>query len=374
MTSCPPKRLLMTTDAVGGVWTFSTAFASALADAGMDVHLVIMGPAPQAEKRALLRDGRIHLIESGLALEWQDPQGGDLANARRFFAALERAIEPDIVHLNSFREATFDWRPPAVVVAHSCVNSWALACNDREWLGEPRWQHYTRAVAAGLNRAQAWVSPSQAFHDVICSLYGPNSPGSVIWNGLTPAAMQPTSKRRVILAAGRMWDAAKNIRVLARASHGLEWPVCVAGPTLQSPWSDTGNLTLVGDLAHGDLRLRMQHAAIFVSPALYEPFGLSILEAAAAGCALVLSDIPTFRELWDGAALFVDPADAGALHRALAELCNDGLERARLQSAARERSQRYTLARTVSAYCALYQRLLASHAGPATTQPIEVHA
>ena len=42
--------------------------------------------------------------------------------------------------------------------------------------------------------------------------------------------------------------------------------------------------------------------------ALYEPFGLAVLEAAQAGCALVLSDIPTFRELWDGAALFVAAA------------------------------------------------------------------
>src|SRR3954468_18437740 len=105
MSSCPPKRLLMTTDAVGGVWTFSTALASALADAGMDVRLVVMGPAPQAEKRAMLRDARVQLIESGLALEWQDPQGDDLANARRFFAALEQEIAPDVVHLNSFREA-----------------------------------------------------------------------------------------------------------------------------------------------------------------------------------------------------------------------------------------------------------------------------
>src|SRR5436305_8102507 len=166
MNSCPPARILMTTDAVGGVWTFSTTLASALADAGMEVRLVILGPAPQAEKRAMLRDGRVQVIEGNLALEWQDPQGEDLANARDFFGALEQAIAPDIIHLNSFREAAFDWRAPVLVVAHSCVNSWAVACNDGEWLSEPRWQHYTRAVGTGLNRAQGWVSPSKAFHDV----------------------------------------------------------------------------------------------------------------------------------------------------------------------------------------------------------------
>ena len=56
----------------------------------------------------------------------------------------------------------------------------------------------------------------------------------------------------------------------------------------------------------------MARTAVFVSPALYEPFGLAVLEAAQAGCALVLSDIPTFRELWDGVALFVAPVIARA--------------------------------------------------------------
>ena len=35
-----------------------------------------------------------------------------------------------------------------------------------------------------------------------------------------------------------------------------------------------------------------------------------MLEAASAGCPLILGDIPTFRELWDGAAVFVAPDDA----------------------------------------------------------------
>src|SRR5947199_312178 len=82
-----------------------------------------------------------------------------------------------------------------------------------------------------------------------------------------------------------------------------------------------------------------QHrAAIFASPALYEPFGLTVLEAAAAGCALVLSDIPSFRELWSGAAVFVDPADSESLHRALRDLSADDHQRVGLQRAAYEHS------------------------------------
>ncbi|WP_369722248.1 glycosyltransferase [Bradyrhizobium sp. LLZ17] len=122
------------------------------------------------------------------------------------------------------------------------------------------------------------------------------------------------------------------------------------------------------------MRAHLQHAAIFVSPALYEPFGLCILEAAAAGCALVLSDIPTFRELWSGAALFVDPADRQALHRALAHLCTDERERTRLQRAAYEYSLTYSLARMTSAYLRLYEGLLTSRRATAPDDAIEVRA
>ena len=55
--------------------------------------------------------------------------------------------------------------------------------------------------------------------------------------------------------------------------------------------------------------------------ARYEPFGLAVLEAAQAGMRLVLSDIPSFRELWDGAATFVASRRADllpALRHALA--------------------------------------------------------
>src|SRR3954453_2269364 len=191
-----PIKVLMTTDAVGGVWTYSTGLASELAAMGMEVHLVTMGPPPQAAKRAMLRDSRVRLIESPLALEWQDAGGDDMQNARHFLEHLEELIQPDIIHLNSFREAAFDWMAPVIVVALSCVNSWGLACNDTEWLSEPKWRHYTRAVAAGLDGGNAWFAPSRAFHDVICDLYRPSLPGLVIWNGIPAIIPSAGSKRR----------------------------------------------------------------------------------------------------------------------------------------------------------------------------------
>src|SRR5690348_630141 len=207
-------RILMTADTVGGVWTYATGLASALAAWGADMYFVSMGPRPRADQREMLSQS-VTLIESDLALEWQDPEGHDLARAREFLETIEQQIAPAVVHLNSYRDAIFDWNAPIVVVAHSCVQSWAMACQDTTFLAEPRWQHYTRLVAAGLDGADAWVSPTSAFGDVVRDLYQPRPPRSVIWNGVAPAGRRPASETHLILAAGRMWDAAKNLALLA---------------------------------------------------------------------------------------------------------------------------------------------------------------
>src|SRR5207249_150902 len=97
---------------------------------------------------------------------------------------------------------------------------------------------------------------------------------------------------------------------------------------------------------------------VFVSTALYEPFGLAVLEAAQAGCALVLSDIPTFRELWDGAALFADRCDDAGFAAACQRLLADPALRQRLAGSSRERAQRYTPRATAEAMLRHYRRLV----------------
>ena len=62
----------------------------------------------------------------------------------------------------------------------------------------------------------------------------------------------------------------------------------------------------------------MARAAIYALPARYEPFGLTALEAGLSGCALVLGDIPSLREVWGETACFVPPDDRDAVIEVLA--------------------------------------------------------
>ena len=86
-------------------------------------------------------------------------------------------------------------------------------------------------------------------------------------------------------------------------------------------------------------------------------------EAARVARPLVLADIPTFRELWDGAALFFPARDPGALADAANRLAEDPALRRRLGQAAQIRARRFTLVAQARAM----KRLLD---GLASRQPI----
>ncbi len=359
-------RVLMTTDAVGGVWVYAAALARELSRRGTHVTLVTLGPSPRGEQLEALRGTDVAVMSTDLALEWMDPEGKDFARGRGTLSALERRIKPDLVHLNSYREACARWASPVLVMAHSCVRSWWHACRSSEPT-EPRWQEYIANVGLGLVAADCWAAPSVAFRDSVEMLYAPPTRGRVIWNGIddfpTPATKDP-----FILVAGRLWDEAKNAAALLTIARDLDWPVRVAG-SLEAPDSngrirtDCCPVQALGELSRPELLALMERAAVFAAPAVYEPFGLTVLEAAAAGCALVLADIPTFRELWRGAALFVDPRDQSAFSTAINRLCREPKLRGRMQRSARRRALRYTLDAMADDYCKLYARMLAVEPG-----------
>jgi glycosyltransferase involved in cell wall biosynthesis len=365
MKKASGMRLMMTTDAVGGVWIFSVMLARSLAAAGFEVHLVTMGPRPSDLQRDMLRGRRgVSLTETDLLLEWLDPAGFDLGQAATILGAISDRFAPDLIHFNGFREATLDWKVPTIVVAHSCVNSWASACGESDEFTGTDWRVYTSNIRDGLGSANVWVAPTCSFRDLIAGQYGSPGKGIAIWNGAEENGRGVASKQPFVLSAGRVWDKAKNLLALASIAAQVDWPVRIAGSSRMDQSSSsirTDGCEYLGEISHDELLRKMQAAAIFVSPALYEPFGLSVLEAARAGCALLLSDIPTFRELWDGAAVFFDPRDSGELNRILRYLCRDEVQRPHLQRAAANRARRYALKNTARRYQELYQSLLTTN-------------
>lgn len=354
--NAPVRRVLMTADTVGGVWTHAVELAHGLATLGVATELAVMGAPPSAEQRRqwqAVPGATLH--ESRYRLEWMEDAWPDVRRAGRWLLALERATAPDLVHLNGYAHGALGWHRPAVVAAHSCVYSW---WQDVHGAPPPRrYLRYYAAVRAGLRAAQRVVAPSAAMLDALRRHYGDPSAGAVIHNGRAFEACRPARKENLVLAAGRLWDEAKNLRLLAAAAPALRWPVFLAGER-RHPQGGAACFHGVHHLGHlpcAALHDWMARASIYALPARYEPFGLSVLEAASHGCALVLGDIASLRELWDGAADFVPPDDAAALARAVNALIDDPARRRRMARAARLRAGAYTRERMAQAYLALYR-------------------
>ena len=87
-------------------------------------------------------------------------------------------------------------------------------------------------------------------------------------------------------------------------------------------------------------------------------------QAAQAGCALVLSDIATFRELWDGAAMFVAPGNDAALAHELRALGADERRCAALGVAASRRAEHYTAGAMGTAMLEVYRDVLGAYGAP----------
>src|SRR3954453_1653656 len=111
-----PRRIMMTTDTVGGVWVYALGLARRLAQQGARVTLVTLGPLPQAVKleAATALAPCVDLIVTSLALEWLDPEANNFACARSELLRIADEVEPDLVHLNSYREGAIAWPCPAL--------------------------------------------------------------------------------------------------------------------------------------------------------------------------------------------------------------------------------------------------------------------
>jgi glycogen synthase len=312
-----PLHILMTADTVGGVWTYAIELAHTLTQHGVRVSLATMGARMSAEQRRQARLPGVDVHESDFKLEWMDNPWEDVDAAGDWLLGLERSLQPDLVHLNNYAHSNLGWSAPVVVVAHSCVYSWWNAVHG---VPPPReWDEYRQRVANGLHAADAVVAVSRTMLRELEQWYGLFGTRVVVYNGHRPGSYSPGVKEDFVLSTGRVWDQAKNMAALDAAAGLIRWPVYVAGEA-QHPEGgrrSMGHATPIGQLAPADLRQWFSCARVYALPALYEPFGLSVLEAALSGCALVLGDIPSLREIWCDAAVFVPPSDHEALAAAI---------------------------------------------------------
>ncbi|MFP4418623.1 MAG: glycosyltransferase family 4 protein [Chitinivibrionales bacterium] len=356
------KTVLMTADTLGGVWGYALELARALDQYGIHVVLATMGnPLNENRRREIDALNNVTIQESNFRLEWMKNPWVDVDMAGKWLQELTCIYKPDIIHLNDFSHGTCMWRRPSLVVAHSCVYSW-FSHVKKETPPSTEWKEYKKRVTAGMRGADLIITPSHAMAADIRKHYAVNKPVRVLYNGRRPVDFIPRQKEPFVFAAGRIWDEGKNLCGLADCAPHLLWPVYIAGESKHPDGKNTAleHVHMLGSLTGDTMCEWFARASIYAHPARYEPFGLSVLEAALSGCALVLGDIPSLREIWGDTAQYVSPDDSNALCRSIQNLIENPALRTTLSTKSRTRALRLNTHRMAEEYLRLYENLFIS--------------
>lgn len=355
-----PITILMTTDTVGGVWTYSLELCRAMKSFHVFFYVVSLGEYPSENQLEEVKTiENMQLFPTSYKLEWMQNPWKDIYRTRKKIDYLIAELQPDLLHFNNFIQKQENWNRPLVTVFHSCVHSWWRGVKGCEPPAE--WENYRELVNNALNNSNRVVFPSKSIRNTAHQIYGLKPNSEVIYNGRNLENSRTEPKEDFILCCGRLWDEAKNLKILQKIAAEISWPIYVAGdfhPSEEDGDSSLNNLRFLGKLNSEEMKYWFQRAAIYVNPAKYEPFGLAVLEAASAGCGLVLSNIETLQEIWKENALFFDPEQPKELIRKLNFLIADHGQRKIYQDLAKSASKTFSLDRFSESYSRLYMELL----------------
>ncbi|HEX2920136.1 MAG TPA: glycosyltransferase family 4 protein [Bacteroidales bacterium] len=349
-------RVLLTTDNLGGVWTFTLNLAEGLRNYGIEVFIAVTGTELSSSQEDNIRSFNHDLILT--KQEWMDNPWDDLDRAGRQLFLITKIIKPDIVHLNSFTFGSLQWDVPVVITAHSCVLSWWESVLNEK--APPEWDIYRSIIGKGIRSADLLVAPSFAMMETAKRLYSPRCI-SLIYNGIEQSDFFVVGKEEMIFSMGRLWDKAKNIKLVLEAANDINYPIYIAGDYSGSQAETPDNVHFLGYLDQSLVRGYLSRSSIYLLPVKYEPFGYTFLEAALSGCALITGHIQSMREIWNESAMFCDPNDSRALAETVNSLMADKVMMSKLAKSAKERAgSMYSIEKMTAGYIREYNRILKS--------------
>ena len=359
-------RVLLTTDTIGGVWTFTQELCTGLLEQGHTVALFSLGRMPSEAQLAWVLEleqqhGSGFRYEASEApLEWMNDNVSAYEAAEDQLLRLIEDFRAEVLHASQFCFGALPVSIPKLVTAHSDVLSWADACRPEQLHDSPWLSNYQRLVEVGLQGFEALAAPTSWMLNALQRHFAFDGSTHVIANGLTLHVENDAKLRQLqAVSVGRLWDEAKQLSLLANVHSPM--PILVAGEQRlgeATASNDLGEATLLGLLSGDEVRELFKSSSLYLVTSLYEPFGLAPLEAAQCGCGILANDLPSLREVWGDAALYF--TDAESLSRLLSRLgsCPAALHTLRRHSL--ERAREFSRERMTNAYVALYQQLLAS--------------
>ena len=245
----------------------------------------------------------------------------------------------------------------------------------------PRWRTMFRmGLRAAVRRADALIAPSRATAEDLLSrtkvdpakVHVIPEAASLAWGegDTTDALARLKVPMPFVLFVGTL-EPRKNLVRLVRAyrraaASGVPHALVLAGPlgwrhqTLlrEIALSGPGDVVLTGGLTEPELDALYRRASAFVYPALYEGFGLPVLEAMARGVPTICSNTSSLPEVAGDAALGVNPGSVRELASAIEAVLTDEAVARRLADAGRARAERFSWDEAARLTLQVYEKAL----------------
>jgi glycosyltransferase involved in cell wall biosynthesis len=217
-------------------------------------------------------------------------------------------------------------------------------------------------LGAAVRRARGLVCISRATAEQLTARFPAAAARAVVAPlGVSPALGAPSVQEDAslpspgfVLAVGtleprknlpRLVEAYRRLGPALQAAHPLVvvgaqgWST---GPTMAALCSLGSRAILLGHVSDSVLAELYRRCAVFCYPSLAEGFGLPVLEAMAAGAAVLTSNVSSLPEVGGDAVAYADPREVSSIARALAELLTDDVRRAQLSRCGRARARAFT--------------------------------
>lgn len=347
----------------GGAERQLSLIAPALARSGVEIHIAYCSGGPNLER----------LEGSGIHLHALTSSGNHDPVLAWKICQLVRRLRPDVVQ-------TWLLQMDILGGVAAMLNRVPLILSERSSAAayKPDWKTRLRLLVG--RRAAGIVANSRGGLDY----WRPNLSFErlhLVRNCVSPAehpAGEPIEAlamhivgRPVVLFAGR-FSYEKNIPgliealILVASQHAdVSIMMFGEGPERESAANSIANAGLAQRIVVAGYSLQLAawlaHAAVCVSVSHFEGHPNVVMEAAAAGCPLVLSDIPAHRELFDESSVLLVPTNSPSriAEAVLETLNNPGAAQERAASA-RAIAAQCDLSTAVATYLTIYERAVSA--------------
>ncbi len=279
-----------------------------------------------------------------------------------------KAFKPDIIHIHEPLVPLANY--PALMQDEVPV----LATFHAYFPNNPFYRFARPLLRRLTSKLCRVVAVSQAAESTARMVLGPQVPVECLGNPVDVAAYAPREKHSQVskwinlLFVGRP-EPRKGLPILLEAFRSLEKRgfgdrlrlTVVGSPPIKGA---PNHVAFLGRVPQNALIRAYQDADVFCAPSTGgESFGIVLVEAMAAGAAVLASDLPGYREVLDNgqAGMLIEPGAVHAWIRALEDLLKDPAKIMRLSQAAQDRARCFDLGHIADRLLKLYEESIGTY-------------